>query len=546
MSRKSKEGIMSKRLFARFAGVFFLVFSLLCTSAMAVPPRIGYIGLWDDSSGQPLNGIMPVKFIIYDKSTDGGNVLWEETLTDVEVKHGICKVQLGSKTPLSQAIFSNNMELYLEVRTQAIQGDWNILESRNLITSSPFAIEAAHAEKAAGVDNGVVDQLRDRIVALESRVYNLQVLLRDVQALLENVTRDDTNLYFTGINVHIRNGKGHTMTANGLGNLIVGYNEESDTGSQRSGSHNIVVGDRHNYTSYGGFVAGRQNTISDSFASVSGGYGNTASGDFSSVSGGEYNTASGAGASVSGGENNEALALASSITGGKHNRASGYYSLVAGGGHNEAGLGNDAQSRFAAILGGEGNIAGNKSSDNFDLAEHATIIGGKGNLSKGAFATVSGGTANNAIGKYSSISGGRENIADGECASVSGGTANNATGKYSSISGGFRNSAETLVSSISGGNSNKTLAKGGSISGGYENTVNGMVGSVSGGMWNKANGDYSSVEGGFENTSGGDYSSINGGVKNTAASAGSSVGGGQGTTETTSYSIPLHFMPDWP
>ena len=68
--------------------------------------------------------------------------------------------------------------------------------------------------------------------------------------------------------------------------LIVGYNEESDTGSQRGGSHNIVVGDRHNYTSYGGFVAGRQNTISDSFASVRGGYGNTASGGSAGGSGG--------------------------------------------------------------------------------------------------------------------------------------------------------------------------------------------------------------------------------------------------------------------
>ena len=45
----------------------------------------------------------------------------------------------------------------------------------------------------------------------------------------------------TGVNVHVRDGSGGTDGAvNGLGNLIVGYNE--DSGDTRSGSHNLVVG----------------------------------------------------------------------------------------------------------------------------------------------------------------------------------------------------------------------------------------------------------------------------------------------------------------
>ncbi|MCP4137533.1 MAG: hypothetical protein GY754_41585 [bacterium] len=89
-------------------------------------------------------------------------------------------------------------------------------------------------------------------------------------------------------------------TVNGLGNLIVGYNEirVDDVGNptnddDRSGSHNIIVGKWNNYSSSGGLVAGYQNTISGIYSSVSGGSRNTADGHLSSVSGGYERTATG-------------------------------------------------------------------------------------------------------------------------------------------------------------------------------------------------------------------------------------------------------------
>ena len=39
----------------------------------------------------------------------------------------------------------------------------------------------------------------------------------------------------------------------------------------RTGSHNVVVGQRHNFSRFGGLVVGDHNTISGDFASVSGG-----------------------------------------------------------------------------------------------------------------------------------------------------------------------------------------------------------------------------------------------------------------------------------
>lgn len=133
---------------------------------------------------------------------------------------------------------------------------------------------------------------------------------------------------FTEVNVQIVNGQGTTFApVNGLGNLIVGYNEPlASPAPFRTGSHNIVVGRFHEYTSYGGFVAGQRNTISGTEASVSGGSSNTASGSVASVSGGQSNNALDDRSSVSGGVGNFA-----SVSGGLSNIASGLRASVLGG-----------------------------------------------------------------------------------------------------------------------------------------------------------------------------------------------------------------------
>jgi hypothetical protein len=112
----------------------------------------------------------------------------------------------------------------------------------------------------------------------------------------------------TGANLRIVNGLGATDTTNGVGNLIVGYNELRAGGApnDRSGSHNVIVGRFDNFSSFGGLVVGEINEISGQFASVSGGNQNTASGEDSVVSGGRRNSASGLVSSVSGGLNRTA------------------------------------------------------------------------------------------------------------------------------------------------------------------------------------------------------------------------------------------------
>ncbi|UCD85767.1 MAG: hypothetical protein JSU92_06120 [Deltaproteobacteria bacterium] len=191
-----------------------------------------------------------------------------------------------------------------------------------------------------------LSELQELVTALEKQVAAQQAEIADLQAS----SAIQLNPYLTissaminglagphvildGVNLHIRNGSGATSTINALGNLLVGYNEEPRglSSGDRGGSHNLIVGIQHNYSSYGGLVAGYGNTVSGEASSISGGRYNTASGKFSSIGGGDSNTASGQYSSVSGGAYNTASGKASSVSGGIVNMARGFYATVSGG-----------------------------------------------------------------------------------------------------------------------------------------------------------------------------------------------------------------------
>jgi hypothetical protein len=247
-----------------------------------------------------------------------------------------------------------------------------------------------------------------------------------VEKKLSAMAFDDAanEVVITGANLRIVNGLGATTTTNGLGNVIVGYNEERGDGTDnRTGSHNVVVGRRHNFSSFGGLVVGDFNEISGQFASVSGGANNVASGNSSSVSGGTSNTASAVFASsVSGGGNNTASGNAASVSGGAFNTASGIESSVSGG------VTNTANGNLSSISGGEMNTI-------TAPAFGSWIGGGQGNTANGLEASVSGGQNNTAFDGFSSVSGGFGNTASGEFASVSGGQNRTAPAQFNWAAG---------------------------------------------------------------------------------------------------------------
>ncbi|HWW21398.1 MAG TPA: hypothetical protein VNZ06_11375 [Steroidobacteraceae bacterium] len=259
-----------------------------------------------------------------------------------------------------------------------------------------------------------VTTLQGQVTTLTSQVSSLQTTLTAVQnnhalALGRYVSVDSSaenglkgpHIIFSGANVHIESGSGSTVDSSGLGNLVIGYNEDAGSTSiidgNRSGSHNLVVGPQHEFTGSGSVVFG---------------YANFTSANFASVTGGEC-SAAGLTAYPFVCVDSSGAADAASVTGGFKNRASAFVSSVSGGAVNTA--------------SGSG----------------SSVSGGDGNTASGGESSVSGGGGNTASGGESSISGGFVNTASGLDSSVSGGSDNTASGEFSSILGGSDESVTT-------------------------------------------------------------------------------------------------------
>jgi hypothetical protein len=315
-----------------------------------------------------------------------------------------------------------------------------------LVALAPMPAHADNdKDKHEDNDKGIraeIAAFQAQVTALQSQVNSLQTQLAAVQsnhALLlgpfvsvnPNGTGPDKgvtgpNIYFSGANIHIVSGSGatnETASPTGLGNFIIGYDEDPSTAGEggapdagippiiplppleagdRGGSHNLVIGRWHRFTkaAFGGFIAGEANTIVGQGPSVSGGAANTADGTDASVTGGRFNTAGAPYSSVTGGQGNIAtlssghFGFGASVSGGSGNRADGTDASVCGG------EGNNAFDNDSTVTGGSGNTAGS----------FVTFQGGLGS-------SVLGGSGNNAGGRNSVVIGG-QNITDNKDNSI--------------------------------------------------------------------------------------------------------------------------------
>ena len=591
------QGLRNNPIYVFAWGFLFLIILSSNTVWSQVPQRINFQGFLTDPDGIPVpNGNYDMDFAIYDVPT-GGAALWLESQI-VMVINGIYNVQIGVTTddPLASNPFPNDLfqgARYLGIK---IAGESDEMMPRQQLTCTPFSMRAEVADKVAddaigtshivdgsvaaedlntasvdaryineaqfgsissamiqdgaalaeimdndgaesGLDADLLDGHQASHFATAEYVALLEARVAALETLLRGITRSGNDLYIDGANLHIRNGTGSTDgPVNGLGNLIVGYNELRGFGDNRSGSHNIIGGTRSNYSSFGGLVVGYNNTISGIYSTATGGYYGTASGGYSSVSGGNYNTASNWYSSVSGGDQNTASGNSSSVSGGRWNIASGQHSFVGGGGYTNSVDGNKAYADYSAILGGRQNFTGDDSNNDHAVGFASTISGGRGNTASGHAASVSGGYYNTSSSSYSNVSAGRNNIAGSTYTSVSGGANNTANFSYSSVSGGYYNTASGDYSSVSGGYSNTVSGNYASASGGVHNTASGIYSSVSGGYRNDAGADFSHVSGGSYNSASGFFSSVSGGYNNTAGGESASIGGGNGNAAPSLYS----------
>jgi hypothetical protein len=237
---------------------------------------------------------------------------------------------------------------------------------------------------ASGPGTATPSALQTQITALQRRMAQDEATINRLQSLLGGVTRsrDGSTLVITGngagtgsalktvvfkgVNVQVVNGTGIETKLNGLGNLIIGYADNTG-GGPRTGSHNLITGDNGAWTSYGGLLAGDFNQIK---------------GPFDSIAGGRSSTASGFDATVAGGAGNLASGFAASANGGISNTVSGFYATASGGSSNRV------PGEAASVSGGRGNLA---------LGNSASVSGGLGNAARGNNDSILGG-ANVVIG----------------------------------------------------------------------------------------------------------------------------------------------------
>lgn len=248
--------------------------------------------------------------------------------------------------------------------------------------------------------------------ALETRQTEVEARIAPVEAKLRPFSLARNELVLTGVNLHLRNGLNRSDSSNGLGNLILGYNETrpipagQPNPNAKTGSHNLIIGPRHNYTAFGGIVGGYQNQISGPYACALGQL-NEASGICAIVCGGELNVASATSATVSGGNTNHAEGINSSISGGQLNTASGENSSIQGGSLNEVG------GRMASVAGGVRNralgtassISGGFLCETAPAAQWSSVSGGRGIAltrlaSWGAWCNTNGGQPPLTIGSF--------------------------------------------------------------------------------------------------------------------------------------------------
>ena len=261
-----------------------------------------------------------------------------------------------------------------------------------------------------------VDDNNSRIAALEATVVSLQNAINSLNSRLTSVENNtvleldgllgysEFNGYptaeFRAVNLQINNGLSSTFsTPNGLGNIIIGFNETSAIAPEfcsnpiytdsvncigngflwernvRRGSHNLVLGINNSYSNYGSYIGGFRNIVNAPYASVFAGFENEASGQNATISGGARNYANATRAHISGGWDNRATARDTNVSGGFNNTANGDYTNVSGGFNNTA--------------------SGNYSS----------VSGGINNTASGNYSSVSGGDSRSAVGKDDWVAG---------------------------------------------------------------------------------------------------------------------------------------------
>jgi len=221
-------------------------------------------------------------------------------------RHSLLNSELRSKIENLRDKMANHREHHHNVNQGNVAGDLAALQTE------VANLQAALNEMAKN-DAALVLQLNDartRLANLENIPPSTGTTNPALTELAKYVKVDPgtinglkgPHVIFHHANVHVESGSGQipeytvsldgTVHAipealNGLGNLIVGYNDTTvPSGYVNPAAHNLVVGSSHKFTSLGGAVFGNNNVASGPYATVLGGRLNQSLGSATSMLGG--------------------------------------------------------------------------------------------------------------------------------------------------------------------------------------------------------------------------------------------------------------------
>ena len=123
----------------------------------AVPKLLNYQGKLLDSSGVGINDTLTITFKLYDAAT-GGNLLWQETINDVEILKGLFSVELGASDGFDTLSFAQEYWLEITIGTET-------LTPREKLTAAPYAIKASGVVPGGIVFEMLADGVGDNIIA---------------------------------------------------------------------------------------------------------------------------------------------------------------------------------------------------------------------------------------------------------------------------------------------------------------------------------------------------------------------------------------------
>ena len=283
-------------------------------------------------AGASATGTYDLAFTLYNTSTAGSPISGPVTNFNVAISNGLFTTTID----FGASPFAGTSSCWLQIAVSADGTNFTVLEPRQSLTPTPYAIVSQSAITAQNLANvEAYDTVAPGEYATVGGGYGNEVL-----ADLGTVGGGYGN-YADGEYATIGGGEENISTNSGTTVGGGGYNSADQEYSVVAGGYDNTANGWHSTIGggYGNTAVGPETTVageaitnvaSNYNATVGGGEGNYATLNNATVSGGFGNYATGDAATVCGGAFNLASGYAATVGGGDGNTASGNYSFAAG------------------------------------------------------------------------------------------------------------------------------------------------------------------------------------------------------------------------